>query len=86
MRVNPPNSNIDKDKKTEKSKKKYLKKADSKTTFICTEGDKILEAVQRAIELHKSEQNLGRHRADNNAILFHQSAASLRPGPKPDEP
>jgi GST-like protein len=47
---------------------------------------KARAAVQRAIELHKSEQNLGRHRADNNAILFHQSAASLRPGPKPDEP
>ncbi len=30
MRVNPPNSSIDKDKKTEKSKKKHLKKADSK--------------------------------------------------------
>jgi len=36
-------------------------------------------AVQRAIDLHKSEQNKGQHRADNNTVLFHQSAASLRP-------
>jgi GST-like protein len=41
--------------------------------------------VQRAIDLHKSEQNLGRHRADNNTVLFHQSAASLRSRPKTDE-
>jgi GST-like protein len=37
-------------------------------------------AVQRAIDLHKSEQNRGRHRADNNTILFNQSAASLKSG------
>ncbi|WP_342069333.1 glutathione binding-like protein [Yoonia algicola] len=36
-------------------------------------------AVQRAIDLHKSEQNKGRHRADNNTVLFNQSAASLKP-------
>jgi GST-like protein len=35
--------------------------------------------VQRAIDLHKSEQNGGRHRVDNNTVLFSQSAASLRP-------
>jgi GST-like protein len=35
-------------------------------------------AVQRAIDLHKSEQNKGRHRADNNTVLFNQSAASLK--------
>lgn len=40
---------------------------------------KARPAVQRAIDLHKSEQNLGRHRADNNTVLFNQSAASLRP-------
>jgi GST-like protein len=40
---------------------------------------KARPAVQRAIDLHKSEQNLGRHRADNNTILFNQSAASIRP-------
>jgi len=39
-------------------------------------------AVQRAIDLHKSEQNRGQHRADNNSVLFNQSAASLRPNPK----
>lgn len=38
---------------------------------------KARPAVQRAINLHKSEQNLGRHRADNNTVLFNQSAASL---------
>ncbi|KRS10864.1 glutathione S-transferase [Roseovarius atlanticus] len=36
-------------------------------------------AVQRAIDLHKSEQNGGRHRVDNNTILFNQSAASFKP-------
>lgn len=36
-------------------------------------------AVQRAIDLHKSEQNGGRHRVDNNSILFNQSAASFKP-------
>ena len=41
--------------------------------------------VQRAIDLYKSEQNNGRHRADNNNVLFNQSAASLRPGEKRDE-
>lgn len=35
-------------------------------------------AVRRAIDLHKSEQNRGRHRVDNNKVLFNQSAASLR--------
>ena len=41
-------------------------------------------AVQRAIDLHKSQQNRGQHRADNNMVLFNQSAASLRPRPKGD--
>ncbi len=36
-------------------------------------------AVQRAIDLNKSDQNRGRHRVDNNSVLFNQSAASLRP-------
>lgn len=40
---------------------------------------KARPAVQRAIDLHKSEQNRGRHRADNNTILFNQSAASFAP-------
>ena len=35
-------------------------------------------AVQRAIDLHKTEQNMGRHRVDNNMVLFSQSAASLK--------
>jgi GST-like protein len=39
-------------------------------------------AVQRAIDLHKSQQNKGKHRADNNTVLFNQSAASLRPQTK----
>jgi GST-like protein len=39
---------------------------------------KTRPAVQRAIDLHKSEQNGGRHRVDNNTVLFNQSAASLR--------
>ncbi len=34
----------------------FVKKADSKTTFICTEGDKILEAVQRAIESGEGQE------------------------------
>ena len=42
-------------------------------------------AVQRAIDLHKSQQNKGRHRADNNTVLFNQSAASLRPDAKTGE-
>ncbi len=42
-------------------------------------------AVQRAINLHKSDQNRGQHRADNNTVLFNQSAASLRPVAKGDE-
>jgi GST-like protein len=37
-------------------------------------------AVRRAIDLHKAAQNRGRHRADNNAVLFNQTAASLRGG------
>ncbi|WP_428515272.1 glutathione binding-like protein [Roseovarius sp.] len=40
---------------------------------------KARPAVQRAIDLHKSEQNGGRHRVDNNSILFNQSAASFKP-------
>ncbi len=43
---------------------------------------KTRPAVQRAIDLHKSEQNSGRHRVDNNTVLFGQSAASLRPKAK----
>jgi GST-like protein len=37
-------------------------------------------AVQRAINLYKANQNMGQHRADNNAVLFNQSAASLKQG------
>ncbi|QFT63324.1 glutathione S-transferase N-terminal domain-containing protein [Roseivivax sp. THAF30] len=40
-------------------------------------------AVQRAIDLHKSDQNRGRHRADNNRVLFNQSASSLRQNSAP---
>jgi len=40
-------------------------------------------AVQRAIELYKGNQNRGQHRADNNTVLFNQSAASLRAATKP---
>lgn len=43
---------------------------------------KARPTVQRAIDLHKAQQNRGRHRADNNPVLFNQSAASLRPRPK----
>ena len=35
-------------------------------------------AVQRAIDLNKSDQNRGRHRVDNNSVLFNQSAASFQ--------
>lgn len=42
-------------------------------------------AVQRAIDLNKSDQNRGRHRVDNNKVLFNQSAASLRAGGTPDK-
>lgn len=42
-------------------------------------------AVQRAIDLHKSQQNRGQHRADNNTVLFNQSAASLRAKPNGDK-
>jgi GST-like protein len=45
---------------------------------------KARPAVQRAIDLHKSEQNRGQHRADNNMVLFNQSAASLRQRRKGD--
>jgi len=45
---------------------------------------KARPAVQRAIDLHKSEQNRGQHRADNNTVLFNQSAASLRRKPNGD--
>ena len=41
-------------------------------------------AVRRAIDLHKSQQNIGQHRADNNTVLFNQSAASLRLKPNGD--
>ncbi len=43
---------------------------------------KARPAVQRAIDLEKSQQNLGRHRVDNNSVLFNQSAGSLKPRPK----
>jgi GST-like protein len=39
---------------------------------------KARPAVQRTIDLHKDAQNRGRHRADNNKVLFNQSATSLR--------
>lgn len=42
---------------------------------------KARPAVQRAIELYKGNQNRGQHRADNNNVLFNQSANSLRPKP-----
>ena len=45
---------------------------------------KARPAVQRAIDLHKSQQNRGQHRADNNTVLFNQSAASLRSRPEDD--
>ncbi|MEM1345230.1 MAG: thiol:disulfide oxidoreductase, partial [Pseudomonadota bacterium] len=35
------------------------------------------EAVRAAINLHKSAQNRGQTRVDNNAVLFNQSAASF---------
>lgn len=34
----------------------FVKKANSKTTFTCTEGEKILEAVQRAIETGEGQE------------------------------
>lgn len=37
-------------------------------------------AVRRAIDLNKDAQNRGQHRADNNDVLFNQSAASFRRG------
>jgi GST-like protein len=37
-------------------------------------------AVRRAVALHKDGQNRGQHRVDTNAVLFNQSAASLRGG------
>lgn len=39
---------------------------------------KARPAVQRAIDLNKDAQNRGQHRADNNDVLFNQSAASFR--------
>ncbi|EAU41185.1 putative glutathione s-transferase protein [Fulvimarina pelagi HTCC2506] len=36
-------------------------------------------AVQRAIDLAKDKQNRGRHRVDNNDIIFNQSSKSLKP-------
>lgn len=39
-------------------------------------------AVRRAIDLHKDQQNRGRDRADNNSVLFNQTAAHLT-GKKP---
>lgn len=41
---------------------------------------KARPAVQRAIDLMKDAQNRGQHRADNNDVLFNQSAASLKRG------
>lgn len=41
---------------------------------------KARPAVQRAIDLNKDAQNRGQHRADNNDVLFNQSAASFRRG------
>jgi len=35
-------------------------------------------AVQRAIDLYKGDQNRGRHTAQNNDVMFNQSAAHLR--------
>ena len=46
---------------------------------------KARPAVQRAIDLHKAQQNRGRHRVDTNATLFNQTAASLR-GNAGDDP
>ncbi len=46
---------------------------------------KARPAVQRAIDLHKSDQNRGQHRADNNTVLFNQSAASLGSGAQGDD-
>ncbi len=40
-------------------------------------------AVQSAINLWKDRQNRGQHRADNNNVLFNQSAASLKSDPDP---
>ncbi|MCR9125609.1 MAG: glutathione binding-like protein [Rhodobacteraceae bacterium] len=40
---------------------------------------KTRPAVRRAIDLFKGDQNRGQHRADNNDVLFNQTAASLRP-------
>lgn len=37
-------------------------------------------AVRRAIDLHKDAQNRGQHRVETNAVLFQQSAASLKGG------
>ena len=34
-------------------------------------------AVRRAIDLHKDQQNRGRHTAENNRVLFNQGAAHL---------
>ena len=42
-------------------------------------------AMQRAIDLHKADQNHGQHRADNNTVLFNQSAASLGSGAQGDD-
>ncbi len=38
---------------------------------------KARPAVRRAIDLHKDAQNGGRHRVDNNDVLFSQSSRSL---------
>ena len=37
-------------------------------------------AVRRAIDLYKNDQNRGRHRVDNNDVMFNQSARSLARG------
>lgn len=37
-------------------------------------------AVRRAIDLHKDAQNAGRHRVENNRVLFSQDSSSLTKG------
>ena len=39
-------------------------------------------AVRRAIDLCKDDQNRGRHRVENNDVMFNQSAKSLKRGAK----
>ena len=40
-------------------------------------------AVRRAIDLYKDDQNRGRHRVENNDVMFNQSAQSLKRGSLP---